>query len=400
MPRRSGDGSKRPARGRLPELLSTASASLPPSQDWSPEDVAHARALEPQEGTWLGARVPLDLSIQDIGAVDLCVWMDGSTHVVRAFNLVPSSSPEGEPARLLRLALLQPVSEASGVRPSRLAVLPERERAPLEDVMGLLGMEWATHADFSPVERMVRGFLEQRRAANGATTGDEAAAEVVTAFRGALAGLLSAAPWRYMGGDDLVRVVGLQPEPIYVSLDVRGDRGPQFSFFLGREAALAPFEGGATDDRPRVPVLVVYFVRPDMCGPYMRKEMQSGDWPLAREQGYPVALRLDRDPPHHVADTNELRLLTLLVGWLSVLPFEGREPFEASLPLGPEVRLVATWPLSPGAVRSDAAPPPRVRTRAPRKRASAHPEPSGDVAPSPPKKGRSRARKTEPPTPD
>ena len=374
-------------------------ASLPPSSgDWTARDVTHAQALRPRKGTWLGTRVPLGMQAEDAGKMDLCVWMDGVVHTVLAFNLIPTTGPAGELANLLRLALLQPVADVPAIRPTHLAVQPDAEQAALLEVMDCLHMAWDSSPDFSPVEEMVQGFLEQMGGACPPTTGDGVSESLVADFRRAVGAFLEAMPWRFTQGEQLIRIAGLLQEPVYVSLEGGEGRETAASFFLGRQAVLGPFTARTAEEMRRLPVLLLSFVSPDMCGPSLRREMRSPDWILPVAEGYPVVVRLDCVPPHHVANQEELLLVTILLGWMATLPFE-QGAFETALSLGTETRLVATWPVSPMAVRdgedggglaADAMQAPRPRARRSKK----------EGAPESPRGGRSRARRVNPARPD
>lgn len=398
MPRSPGRSPRKnprsPGRGEAP-----AASLPPPSGDWTARDLLRAQALPPRKGTWLGARVPLGLQAEDAGKMDLCVWMDATVHAVFAFNLIPTTSPAGELARLLRLALLQPVADVAAFRPTHLAVQPEDEQAALVEVMGRLDMAWDVAPDFLPLDDMVQGFLEQMGGASPPTTGDGVTDGLVSDFRRAVGLLLEAAPWRFTLGEQLIRIHGLLHEPVYVSLEGGEGKETSASFFLGREAVLGPFTARTAEEMRRLPVLLLSFVSPDMCGPSLRREMRSPDWVLPLAEGYPVAVRLDRDPPHHVANQEELRLVTLLLQWMATMPFEQGRPFETSLPLGTDMCLVATWPVSPLVVRDggetgdrSADPPRRARTGARKSKKE-----GGGASP---RGGRSRARQDDPARPD
>ena len=305
-------------------------------------------ALRRDDVTWIGGRVPAPARGGVAPPLDLCMWVAPGESSILACSFVPSGEAPGEVARLFRQALLAPTAEVPVGRPSRIAVHPEPERDGLDEIMRLFDLSWDPEADFGSLDEVVRDLREQGEAAVAEERGD---LDPQVGFNRAVGALLEAAPWKFGGPDQVMQVDGLFPEPVFVLMEAGEAKETVVSFLLGWEALQGCARARELAEASRLPILQLSFVPHSMCAPALRRAMEDPGWGLPPEVGYPVLLRLDRQPPHHVATKEELRPVLFILDWLSVLPFE-RGRFECSLALGAERTLVAQWPVSPQAGRT------------------------------------------------
>lgn len=285
----------------------------------------HQKLPQRKSEVWLGSRRTVDIPVQDVAAVDVMIWVEKKTGVIRAAEMVPSDCElSAFPASLAR-AMESPLV-GKPARPGRVLVDRPGLLEAIEPVAREAGFKAELRPSLAELDTLVAALEEDMGQGPGFSYLDEGdvTSEEVEAFVTAAIAYLDIEPWTYAEDYELLRVEGLEPTPVLCSvLGAAGiERG--LAIYLTPEAADLYLSGQVPERIDEAPALGVTLLAPEEVPPGLEAEIFQWGWPV-HPDGFPLLLRSDR-PERSAPTSSELALarkvLEALTAFLAADPME------------------------------------------------------------------------------
>lgn len=298
----------------------------------SPDEILALTSLPGTNAVWVGGRRPMPDTAQK---QDACFWIDIEANEVRGFDLVPHGARRDALLRLLVDAMRAPEEGHPPQRPAAVASDDARVSpflAPLEIEVrnapkGLIDQMFEAMVDLLDEEDdLPCGYLAR----------EGVSAATVARFFDAAATLFRRAPWKHAREHELVRIEGLRPTPIFISMDGVDDDEPAVALFERERDARALLDSAADDLHPDAlpPHLVLCYEARGVDA--VVDEARAQGWKLAAGNAVPVLLRTN-EPEQPLAGEADLALMTAALEAVAALDTRPRQPVEVRVG---EVRLV------------------------------------------------------------
>lgn len=298
------------------------------------------RPLRPatrRDDEWVGGVFQLPAYVTD--RPTLAAWMDASSRMILASEVLPAGAKAGALAEVLARAMADPASDAHGHRPRRVRL---GDAAAVEAVHELLGAGTKVAvAEVPELNEFKNGFADYDGQAGRTPSEPElayvaagrvGAAEVGAAFAAA-AEFWSAAPWRYARDSQTLKLsVGALGLPS-ACVSILGNAGPAHGLLVfksgdGFRAHLKVAQRMMAANR-RGPIrsagadfLSLSFEPLDRVTAGMRGEIERYGWRVAHPGACPVFWHVGRDATPRPPVADDYRLL--IVAMLAILKFSAK----------------------------------------------------------------------------
>ncbi len=297
----------------------------------SPTTVACSPATPVRtDALWLGTR-RRTLLRRDDSSLDLLLWFDPSGQTVRAFNFVASGCDSDALAVLLEQAIHRPLAGCAPATPRCIAVDMPHEQESLASAACSRGIELVSEADFTPLAAV---FSQVEQFAREDLSPSSGGVLTLSRFHELARLLWRLSPWRGVRLEEVLRIDGLDPTPIYVLLLANPPEG--FTVFLDEEVALDTLLHERIS--PSSALMVRFYPRPEV--PSVSRLADALGWEGSK---IPVPLRVGSQGTQ-MAVHEEIVLLISVMEAISQCVFE-RPWRDRELGLDGGVRVCATWPL-------------------------------------------------------
>jgi hypothetical protein len=311
-----------------------------------PDVMAALRALPRRaKSTWQGSRRPTAAQIENQGPLDLMIWLDSGTRQIRTGMVAPRGAGGDAMWTALVQAMTDPAGDLKPFRPGKVALEDDASRAYVAQALQDLGIELVTWQASNVLDDAFDNMEGTLSRGPGPTYLDKPdnTPERMAPFFEAAVDLFEAAPWEGRPDTQPVRLRGLDPSPLLVSL--LGDAGEEFgvAIYLTQAAAQAVIQSEDPAEATRQPVLMMTYTHPDEAGPGILAEASTHEWKLVDAECLPLLARSDR-PDDFVAHGSEVDLATDVMRVL-VLAMRADQPFRPGPVKLPDGRVIEVdWP--------------------------------------------------------
>jgi hypothetical protein len=309
-----------------------------------PDTLAEVERLpKKQQVLWVGSRRPTAAQLEDHGPLDLMIWLDSKAQKIRTGMVVPrNQGPEALAVALLQ-AMLEPAEDLRPFRPGSIAVEDAVSRTYLAGELQRLDIQLVDWPGSTMLDEAFANLEHTLSRGPGITYLDKPGntPELMRSFFEASVRLFDAAPWEGREDTQLLRVDGLQPSPLFVSL--LGGQGIEYGLALyltsaAAKAALAQHEADTPDA-----VLLLSYSHPGDMGPGVLVEASDHDWPMVDAECLPLLVRPDREDL--VGRGDEIRLAVDVID--TVLGYFAATPSPSSVVLSDGRTVSVRWPAQP-----------------------------------------------------
>lgn len=294
------------------------------------------------EEIWAASRLPVQAPGDDTEQLEVEVWVEGSTGLVRMCSVVPAGADLAGFCDGFLSAMSSPMGDMEPYRPGKLLVDRKELAKAIRPLAAEHGVEVEVRSavadDLRELAEKIEGDLAEEYAFQYLAEGD-VKPETVTAFFEQAHRYLTLAPWELEVESLTFEVSGLTPQPLVAS--VAGEDEPGLALYPSLEAAraYATFDGEDLDALE--PSTAMTMLEPALASAEFRGEMEAHGW-TAHMLGLPVLTaqtRLER--PN--ATESELLEMTAVLEALTYYLGEGDEPSMAfELSTGAIVKVTPT----------------------------------------------------------
>lgn len=291
---------------------------------------------------WAASRLTVHPPGETEEGLEVEVWVEGLTGLVRMCSVVPSQTDLSDFAHGFLQAMSSPMAEMDAYRPGKLLV-DRRELAkavrPLAKEHGVeVEVRASVADDLRELAEKIEADLAEEFPFQYLAEGD-VTPEAVTAFFEQAHRYLELAPWELELESLTFEVSGLTSEPLIAA--VAGDDEPGLALYPSLEAAraYANFDGEELDVLE--PSTAFTVLDPALASEELREEMATHGW-TSHLLGIPILTAQTRvERPN--ATNNELAEMTEVLEALTYYLGDGGEPSMAfELANGKVVKVVAT----------------------------------------------------------
>ena len=268
---------------------------------------------------------------------DACFWIDIEANEVRAFDTVAHNERHDALLRLLVSAMLAPQGGPPPKRPQAVA----SDEGGLSAFLAALEIEVRT-APKSLVDQMFDAMIDLLNESDELSLGylsrEGVRPQTVGRFFDAAAQLFRRAPWKHVREHELVRIEGLRPRAVFVSVDGSDGEAPAIAIFERERDARALLDSAADDvHADALPPHLVLCYEAGGVDEIVDEAREHG-WKLAAGHAVPVLMRSnDGDCP--LAGEADLALAASVLEFLAKHAPRSREPVEV---VAGKARLI--WP--------------------------------------------------------
>ena len=236
-------------------------------------------------------------------------------------NTMIEPEPDAHGPALLLESLLEFGSkkDLAGCRPGRLEVATEEIASYLREALAQAGVAVSIVKDLSAVTLALESFAEfvnKKPLPPDAMRAPGVTLDGMRAFAAAAKAFYSAAPWRYLSDEDIIHVETPAMDPGLKYLTILGRAGQTFGvgFYRRPEELEALIAGGGPDALMKGQGHWSVLYGPIMDMPFGDADLwETHGLPMAGDQAYPVAIRMNARGDMARPDATQLRQLDALL---------------------------------------------------------------------------------------
>lgn len=292
----------------------------------TPDQILAIDRLAQSTAVWIGGRRPTP---NESEPTDACFWIDVEANEVRAFDIVTRGTRQSALLDLLVDAMVAPHEGAAPQRPHAVA----SDDARLSTFLAPVEIE-VRNAPKALVDQMFEAmvdlFDEDEGLNGGYLSREDVRPQTVERFFEAAAQVFKRAPWQHMHEQELVRIEGLRPRPLFASVDGSDGDEPAIAIFEQEADARALLDNGNEDlHADELPPHLVLCYESAGVDEIIDEAREHG-WKVAAGHAIPVLMRTnDGDRP--LAGETDLALAADVLDALAALDPRPRAPVNVTL---------------------------------------------------------------------